>query len=214
MDVYGYVRQAHDEIKSKTLVELIDTYKLIDVEANYWPYKDMVDDEPYEGDYAKEHKKVVNDVLEAEEKRKQKEAEEAQAKAASNRNAEDNFIIDQTDENSTEVVYLVYFNQSSSSLSNAAKEEINRAADQIKKAEPKTVIINGHTDRALSNNESLIVSKQRADAARDHLVNLGISRSIIRTYGFGKTDNAVANEEGEPEPKNRRAEILFRLKNN
>lgn len=118
-------------------------------------------------------------------------------------------ITDQTDK-SPDLVYMVYFDGRADQLSDKAKAELDKAADDIKKNSPKLVSVNGHTDRSFDSGESLITSKKRADAARDYLVSKGIGKEIIRTYGFGKTDNIIDNPEGEVRPANNRTEIVFK----
>ncbi len=123
--------------------------------------------------------------------------------------ADKTLITDQSDK-SPDLVYIAYFDKGSDQLSDTSKAELDKAAAQITKNSPKTISVNGHTDRSIGSNESLVLSKKRADAARAYLVTKGISKDLIHTYGFGKTDNLVDNKEGEEAPANNRAEIVFK----
>ncbi len=118
-------------------------------------------------------------------------------------------IIDQSDK-SAELVFVAYFDTKSEILNPVAIAELDKTIEQIKKSAPKIVSVKGHTDRSFDSSTSLITSKKRADAVRDYLISKGISKEIIRTYGFGKTDNLVDNAEGEEKPANNRVEISFK----
>ena len=213
-DVYKYVKQARTELRMKSVVDILENYPLVDVEEKFFPYKDMIDkdNEPYEGNYAEEMKETIKKAFIAAEERKAAElAKQEAAKAASSDNsATAGFIVDQSQNDNPEIVFLSYFGDKSFALSAAAKTEIDRSITEIKKVNPNLIIVNGHTDKSVDDRESLILSKRRADAVRDYLVQKGIPSKKIRSYGFGKTDSLVDNAEGEQVPGNRRAEISFR----
>lgn len=214
-DVFKYLKQAREELRMKNVIDILENYPLVDVEEKFFPYKDMRDNDPYEGDYAKEMRETVIKAEEAEIARKKAEEEAAKAKqaAASGGDSGAGFIVDQSDNTNPEIVFVAYFGERSAQLSAKAKSEIDKAAAEINKIDPGLIIVNGHTDRAISANEALILSKKRADAVRDYLVTKGISKNQVRSYGFGSTDNLVPNKEGEAVPGNRRAEIIFRAPN-
>jgi outer membrane protein OmpA-like peptidoglycan-associated protein len=119
------------------------------------------------------------------------------------------FISDQSDK-TPDLVYVAYFTDKTDAVSDIAKAELDKTVAQIQKNTPKSVAINGHTDRSFDSQSSLIMSKRRADAVRTYLISKGISKDIIHTYGFGKTDNLVANKEGEEVQANNRAEVVFK----
>ena len=123
---------------------------------------------------------------------------------------EDKSLITDQSDKTPELVYIAYFDKKTEALTDAAKIELDKTAEQIKKSNPKIVSINGHTDRSYDSTASLLTSKKRADIARDYLITKGISKDVLRTYGFGKTDNIVENKEGEEKPANNRAEITFK----
>jgi outer membrane protein OmpA-like peptidoglycan-associated protein len=125
--------------------------------------------------------------------------------------AEDKSLItDQSDNSNAELVFIAYFDKKSDALSDKAKVELDKTVEEIKTNSPKIVSVNGHTDRSLSAGESLVVSKKRADSVRDYLISKGVAKELIRTYGFGKTDNLVDNPEGEEKPANNRVEVNFK----
>jgi outer membrane protein OmpA-like peptidoglycan-associated protein len=76
------------------------------------------------------------------------------------------------------------------------------------------VLIEGYTDSKGSPNRNLELSKRRAEAVKDWLVNKkGIAEAIITTRGLGETKPVApnANPDGSDDPKgrqqNRRVEI-------
>jgi outer membrane protein OmpA-like peptidoglycan-associated protein len=140
-----------------------------------------------------------------------KAAAEAAARPAPTGAAGDSLITDRSD-SSPDVVFVSYFEGKSEDLSATAKAELDKAAEQIKANNVKFVSINGHTDRSFDSGASLVSSKKRADAARNYLISKGIDNGIIRTYGFGKTDNLVENKEGEAAAANNRVEVIFKGK--
>lgn len=211
-DSFAYLRESADRVEKLTMVELLDNYQLADVEQKYWPVGDFEEEkQQYEGDYAIAVKNALKEKLEREEKKKQEQLELANKRALQSKQ---NFIVDEEDTNATEVLYLIYYDGNSNDANPTALQEIKNAADQIKLNKPKSVIINGHTDRSFSNLEALVLSKKRADNVKKELIAQGVNADIIRTFGFGKSDNQAPNEEGVKEPKNNRAEVIFRVKTN
>jgi outer membrane protein OmpA-like peptidoglycan-associated protein len=175
----------------------------VDVEATYFPYRKAIDNETYKGDYAEEMKKLVEERLKQEE-------DQLRAQATTNRDPNAGFIVDQSGgEGQEELVYLVYFGGKSDRLNSRSKEELDKAVSQIQSSNANSVIVNGHTDRSFEANQSLITSKARADAVRNYLIAQGVNENIIRSFGFGMTDNAVPNEPGEKNPANNRVEVIF-----
>lgn len=206
-DVYKYLKQAREELRMKTVINILENYPLVDVEEKFFPYKNSLekDNEPYEGDYAKEMKEAVQQAYLAEQKKEQ-------AANATNNSGKANagFIVDQSGNDNPEIVFAAYFPEKSPVLTAKARGEIDKSIIEINKINPGLIIVNGHTDKAVSGSEALILSKKRADSVRDYLISKGIEKAKIRSYGFGNSDNLVENPEGEAVAGNRRAEIIFR----
>jgi OOP family OmpA-OmpF porin len=76
-------------------------------------------------------------------------------------------------------------------------------------AGPAEIIINGHADRAGSEEYNLALSERRARFVLDKLLAAGIDPSAISYYAFGETDPRVATEDGVAEQANRRVEIFI-----
>ncbi|MFN0061184.1 MAG: OmpA family protein [Myxococcaceae bacterium] len=67
--------------------------------------------------------------------------------------------------------------------------------------------IDGHTDNQGSRPYNIDLSRRRAQAVREHLVQKGISASRLRTQGFGFDVPVATNETPEGRQKNRRVDF-------
>ena len=66
----------------------------------------------------------------------------------------------------------------------------------------------GHTDNVGGDTYNQDLSEKRAQAARDYLVNQGVSANSIVSRGFGKTKPIDCNDNAEGRQKNRRVEMV------
>ncbi|MDX1949282.1 MAG: OmpA family protein [Rickettsiales bacterium] len=206
-EVNDYLHGIYEETKFKGLAEVISGYAHTDIDENYTPFKNYEAEEEYEGNYAQELVRVIeNRVKDDEAKRLLDEKV-----ASENKKEAGNFIYARGGGGS-DLMYLAYFDKKSFELDANARAELDKVAEQIKKSNPPSVIINGHTDRSIGDNEAMVLSKKRADIARDYLIGKGVNKNLFRTFGFGKNDNIVPNEEGKEAAANRRVEIVFKGK--
>lgn len=72
--------------------------------------------------------------------------------------------------------------------------------------------IEGHTDSRGNNNYNLELSRLRAEAVKQYLVQGGISASRINAVGYGETRPLTTNETAQGRLKNRRVELNFSYK--
>lgn len=84
--------------------------------------------------------------------------------------------------------------------------ELNRWADALKGLDFKAVII-GHTDNVGNDAANLDLSKRRAEAARNYLIQRGVSPERLSAEGRGETEPLVDNNTEENRFTNRRVEI-------
>jgi len=108
--------------------------------------------------------------------------------------------------------YIVLFANGKAALDQQASSTVEIIAGDIKKEqhdEAYTVVLNGHTDTVGSAHYNLELSQHRAESVKQALIAKGIPAKLIRTFGFGKTDLAVATPDNTPEPRNRRVEIYL-----
>lgn len=109
-----------------------------------------------------------------------------------------------------EAGYIIYFNFDKSFVRADQKSKVSAAGADIKKSNPASINIVGHTDRAGSDGYNMALSLRRADAVREALVLAGISAGRIKVIARGESKLRVPTKDGIREQENRRAEILFR----
>lgn len=91
--------------------------------------------------------------------------------------------------------------------------EILRAHAGYMRANPEIrVILRGHTDASGTEEYNLVLGQRRAQAVRDHLIDLGIAPDRLETVSFGKGVPIVEGDSAEAHAQNRRVEFfLFEL---
>lgn len=109
----------------------------------------------------------------------------------------------------------ILFDYDKSAIKEEFKSELDKAADFLKNTNKKAKIeVAGHTDSKGSDEYNLALSKRRANAVANYLVSKGISKSRIKTAGYGESKPVASNEnpDGSDNPdgriKNRRTEIV------
>ena len=103
----------------------------------------------------------------------------------------------------------VYFGPASYKITmSKSKETLESVVAALTKSTKVKVELAGHTDHG-SEDESINVnlSKNRANAVKEHLVKKGIAESRISVVGFGSSQPIASNEDAEGKAKNRRTEI-------
>lgn len=104
---------------------------------------------------------------------------------------------------------IFYFPFDEYRLTGESLESLHVFIIGIQAAWPAEIIINGHADRAGSEEYNLALSERRARFVLDELLAAGIDPSAISYYAFGETDPRLATEDGVAEQANRRVEIFI-----
>jgi outer membrane protein OmpA-like peptidoglycan-associated protein len=92
----------------------------------------------------------------------------------------------------------------------AARDALGQVAKAVlDSGENQAITIEGHTDSRGNEEQNQLLSKQRADAVRDHLVSLGVKPERITTVGYGETRPVASNDTAEGRANNRRVEIVI-----
>ncbi len=68
----------------------------------------------------------------------------------------------------------------------------------------------GHTDRVGGEADNDRLSLQRAEAVRAMLIQRGIQASFLRAVGRGEREPLIPTPDEQPEPRNRRVEVIVR----
>ncbi len=101
------------------------------------------------------------------------------------------------------------FDTGKSSIRSTSYEQLDKFAAWLMDHPTIGVSIDGHTDKAGSDELNLKLSKDRADAVKTYLVNKGAEDGKLFTRGFGETQ-PLDKTGGDNNEKNRRVEISLR----
>lgn len=80
----------------------------------------------------------------------------------------------------------VQFAYNASTLSHEARATLSRQASWLNRYASTRILIDGNCDERGTREYNLALGARRASAARDYLVNLGVSPSRISTISYGK----------------------------
>ena len=89
------------------------------------------------------------------------------------------------------------------------RDILNRIAGILMTLKGFTIAVYGYTDDVGTQTYNLQLSRRRAEAVRDFLVQAGISATILSTKGFGKSDPRMPGNSDEARAANRRVEIAI-----
>jgi outer membrane protein OmpA-like peptidoglycan-associated protein len=89
---------------------------------------------------------------------------------------------------------------------------IDRVFAQLKEDKDAYVVIDGNTDEVGTDEYNQKLSERRAAVVRTYLMNKGISNSRIEHHANGEREPVATNQSVEGRSKNRRAELLIKIK--
>ena len=98
----------------------------------------------------------------------------------------------------------IFFEFDSSVLSPESREVLDNNAEWLKENPERSLTIEGHTDEQGTEEYNVALGDQRARAARDYLVALGIDKARIKIISYGEEKPAVAGDDA----KNRRSMFI------
>lgn len=106
--------------------------------------------------------------------------------------------------------YILYFESGGEQLtaeSTLAFEKIRREIGQRPASE---VLVIGHTDSVGTAQGNDALSRKRAEAIRDKLIETGVPANKVEVVGRGEADPLIQTADEVDEPRNRRVEISLR----
>ena len=109
--------------------------------------------------------------------------------------------------NNTVTLNNVFFEFGSAVIQKYSETELNKVVEFMKQNPQMKVEISGHTDDIGTYEQNMILSKQRADAVANYLIEHGISADRLVTKGYGYTKPIVPNDTPEHRQQNRRVEF-------
>ncbi|HUB11397.1 MAG TPA: OmpA family protein [Acetobacteraceae bacterium] len=105
--------------------------------------------------------------------------------------------------------YLVFFDWDRADLTDRAREIIREAADNSRRVQYTSIMVNGYTDTSGTPQYNMGLSIRRARAVEGELVRDGVPQNVIAIRGYGETHLLVPTGAGVREPQNRRVEIII-----
>jgi outer membrane protein OmpA-like peptidoglycan-associated protein len=156
---------------------------------------------------AEEQQKANQATQQAEEYRQAREAELAQLQQALGQIAETRRtamgLVMTLDSKS------IRFDFDKANLKPKYRDILNRIAGILMTLKGYTIAVYGYTDDIGTQTYNLQLSRRRAEAVRDFLVQTGISPTIMSTKGFGKSDPRIPGNSEQARAANRRVEIAI-----
>jgi len=106
--------------------------------------------------------------------------------------------------------FILYFFEKSTEIVPESRETLDALLAEVAKRQAVEVQITGRTDRVgqVADNDRL--SQERAEAVRDMLAKNGLKGNFVRTVGRGEREPLIPTPDEQPEPRNRRVEVIVR----
>jgi len=103
----------------------------------------------------------------------------------------------------------IFFKKGSFNLSKESNAELNRLTKLLKSYPGLKVEIGGHTDNSGDDKANMELSKNRARAVMDYLIDRGLPRAGIKAVGYGESKPIASNSTAAGKKKNRRVELTI-----
>lgn len=118
-------------------------------------------------------------------------------------------MADRIDTEGKVALYGIYFDTDSAAIKADSKPTLDEIGKLLKKNKDMKLLVVGHTDNQGSFDYNIDLSKRRATAVTDALVNdYGISSDRLKPWGVGYTAPVTTNTTGAGRSKNRRVELV------
>lgn len=107
----------------------------------------------------------------------------------------------------TIVLNNIFFESGKSDLLPASLAELKKMGKLLRNNPLLKIEISGHTDNVGNDASNLLLSQQRARAVTDNLVRQGISKTRLKSIGYGEAKPLNDNADEEKRARNRRIEF-------
>ncbi len=105
----------------------------------------------------------------------------------------------------------LYFETNKSSLSSDAKATLDKMAVILVKYPQNKYVIEGHTDSVGDDGFNAKLSKERAAAVQNYMVQRGLAGAPMQIAGLGETSPVASNSTEDGRAKNRRVEVKIEV---
>lgn len=144
----------------------------------------------------------------------QREAEAAARKAQQEKDAAALAAIGAVKQTENEIAVTlkndILFEYGKATLSKEAKQTLNKAVELLNKIPNRSLVIEGHTDAAGSDEFNKDLSEKRAKAVYDYMMAQGLKIKSVSYKGYGEARPVADNSTKEGRAANRRVE--FKIK--
>ena len=103
----------------------------------------------------------------------------------------------------------VYFDTNKYNINVASQTTLNKLIGVFKEYPDTNLLVVGHTDSVGADDYNMTLSKNRANAVTNYLIQKGISQSRLTTNWFGETQPMHDNNTAAGRAKNRRVNIAI-----
>jgi OmpA-OmpF porin, OOP family len=125
---------------------------------------------------------------------------------------ERDLILSRLNKGAVIVLNNIFFETDRSTLLPTSLPELQRLASLLEKRPQLSISIEGHTDSLGTGEHNIALSKGRAEAVREYLVQHGIDQKRLLVEAFGSSKPLASNTSEEGRAKNRR--VQFRVVGN
>jgi len=106
-------------------------------------------------------------------------------------------------------IYSIFFDTGKSIVKPESAETLKAISEYLNANKNIKVYIVGHTDNTGDFDFNMKLSKERADAVMEKLINeYGVNKDQMKSYGVGSLSPIASNSTEEGKAKNRRVEIV------
>jgi outer membrane protein OmpA-like peptidoglycan-associated protein len=106
--------------------------------------------------------------------------------------------------------FLLYFEFGRTELTLESQPAPAKILESVQLRNSRDVRVNGHSDTVGSREDNARLSLDRAQEARDLLIEKGVDPAIIQVSSHGEGNPLIPTPDETPEPRNRRVEVLVR----
>ena len=110
------------------------------------------------------------------------------------------------------VLHGIHFETGNSIITDESTSSLKAIATYLKDNPELYFYVVGHTDDTGDVDKNISLSKSRANAVIDALNKYGVNTSRLMDYGVGPFSPSSTNQSGEGKKKNRRVELVLRMK--